>query len=170
MQAIARPLELPCGARLTNRLVKAAMTEGLADAGNRATPSHATLYRRWSSGGAGLLLTGNIQVDRRGLERPGNVLIEGLQAHEPRVALQRWTEAGRLEGNHLWAQLSHAGRQTPKVLEAEPLAPSAVALHMPGGQFGTPRALTEKEIEDIIERFAFAAVVCRETGFSGVVI
>ena len=29
---LARPLELPCGATLPNRLAKAAMTEGLADA------------------------------------------------------------------------------------------------------------------------------------------
>jgi len=170
MQAIERPLELPCGGSLPNRLVKAAMTEGLADTYNRATPAHATLYRRWSNGGAGLLLTGNIQVDRRGLERPGNVVIEGLQSPDQRTALERWTKAGRIEGNHIWAQLSHAGRQTPKAVNPEPLAPSAISLRMPGGQFGKPRALKEKEIEEIIDRFAYAAVVCRECGFTGVQI
>ena len=170
MQPIARSLALPCGARLPNRLVKAAMTEGLADSHNRATPAHATLYRRWSHGGAGLLLTGNIQVDRLGLERPGNVAIEGRQSPEQRAALERWSEAGRIDGNHLWAQLSHAGRQTPKALNPQPLAPSAVPLRMPGGQFGRPRAVTEKEIEELIDRFAYAAVICRETGFTDVQI
>ena len=51
-------LALPCGAKLPNRLAKAAMTEGVADAWLRATSRHERLYRRWSEGGAGLLLTG----------------------------------------------------------------------------------------------------------------
>ncbi|MBW2191514.1 MAG: NADH:flavin oxidoreductase, partial [Deltaproteobacteria bacterium] len=70
MDPLAQPLVLPCGASLPNRFCKSAMTEGLADADDRATERHETLYRRWSEGGAGLLLTGNVQVDRRYLERP----------------------------------------------------------------------------------------------------
>ena len=62
---LAQPLRLPCGALLPNRLCKAAMTEGLADPWLRATERHERLYRRWSLGGAGLLLTGNVQIDRR---------------------------------------------------------------------------------------------------------
>ena len=65
MAAITDPLTLRCGATLPNRLAKAAMTEGLADAEDRATGRHETLYRRWSEGGAGLLITGNVMVDRR---------------------------------------------------------------------------------------------------------
>ena len=81
------PLTLPCGVRLKNRIAKAAMTEGLADAANRATPALETLYRRWANGGAGLLITGNIQIDRRHLERPGNVVIDGAEDAEARAAL-----------------------------------------------------------------------------------
>lgn len=36
-------LRLPCGAVLRNRLAKAAMTEGLADAHNRVTAQHDVL-------------------------------------------------------------------------------------------------------------------------------
>ena len=75
--AISEPLELPCGVTLPNRLVKAAMTEGLADEHNRATEAHARLYRLWAEGGTGVLLTGNVQVHRDYLERPGNIVIEG---------------------------------------------------------------------------------------------
>ena len=46
---------------------------GPADAEDRANERHVRLYRRWSEGGAGLLLTGNVMVDRRFLERPGPV-------------------------------------------------------------------------------------------------
>ena len=37
MIAINDALELPCGVRIKNRICKGAMTEGLADAQNRAT-------------------------------------------------------------------------------------------------------------------------------------
>lgn len=52
------------------------MSEGIADANNDATPRLETLYRRWAGSGAGMLLTGNVQVDRHHLERPGNVVLD----------------------------------------------------------------------------------------------
>jgi hypothetical protein len=69
------PLTLPCGVVVPNRIGKSALTEGLSDSLNRATERHCELYRSWSTGGCGLLVTGNIQVDRRYLERPGNPAI-----------------------------------------------------------------------------------------------
>ncbi len=86
------------------------MTEGLASPKLRATPRHMTLYRRWSEGGGGLLITGNVQIDRRVLDRPGNVAIDGNDGEEE---LKAWAGAGTLKGNHLWMQISHAGRQSP---------------------------------------------------------
>lgn len=167
---IASPLTLPCGARLKNRMAKGAMTEGVADAYHRATPRHARLYRRWAAGGAGLLLTGNVQVDRRYLERPGNVAIEGAQGPEALAGLRAFAAAGTANDTHLWMQLSHAGRQTPASVNPEPVGPSDTPLAMPGAQFGKPRALREEEILDTITAFARAAAVARETGFTGVQI
>lgn len=165
---ISSPLTLPCGAVLKNRFAKGAMTEGLADARNQATERHARLYGRWADGGSGMLLTGNVQVDGRYLERPGNVVIEGPQSNEQLSALAAFAKAGTRNNTHLWMQLSHAGRQTPAAVTSEPVAPSAIEVKMPGGQFGKPRALTGEEIKDIIERFAFAAGVAKDTGFTGV--
>ena len=167
---IADPLTLPCGVRLKNRLVKAAMTEGLADSQNRATARHETLYARWARGGAGLLLTGNIQIDRRYLERPGNVAIDGPQDAEAMRALEAYAAAATANGAEIMAQLSHAGRQTPVYVTKTPVAPSAVAVELPGGQFGAPRALSADEIVDVIARFVHAASVCKAAGFSGVQI
>lgn len=167
---IEQPLKLPCGAQLKNRLVKAAMTEGLADPQLRATERHVTLYRRWSEGGAGLLLTGNVQIDRWCLERPANVAIDitaGGDSPEARERLKRWAQAGTVAGNHLWMQLAHAGRQAPKYVSREPLAPSAVQLDL-FGNYARPRAITEEEILDFINRFARVTVVARECGFTGV--
>ena len=79
MPTIADSLTLPCGAVLPNRLAKAAMTEGLADPQGRATPELERLYGLWADGGSGLLISGNVQIDRDHLERPGNVIIKGPQ-------------------------------------------------------------------------------------------
>ena len=59
---LAKPLTLPCGVVLPNRLCKASMTEALADDFGRPTPELCKLYKMWSQGGTGLLLTGNVQV------------------------------------------------------------------------------------------------------------
>ncbi len=161
-------LTLPCGQVLPNRVAKAAMTEGLADTLNRATARHQRLYSRWAQGGLGLLLTGNIQIDRRHLERPGNVAIDGPQSAEAMAALKAWVQAVRVGGAQVWAQVSHSGRQTPKAVNAKPSAPSAVKLGLPGGQFGDPRAMTGNEVTDVIARFAHVAGVVREAGFTGI--
>ena len=164
MNLIQQSLNLPCGATLPNRLCKAAMTEGLADEHLRATARHETLYRRWSEGGAGLLLTGNVQIDHRVLERPGNVACDGNGGLD---RLRAWARAGTVAGNHLWMQISHAGRQSPRYVTTQPLAPSAVQLDL-FGNYARPRALREDEILDLIQRFARVAATARETGFTGV--
>lgn len=163
-----QPLTLPCGAVLPNRIAKAAMTEGLATPDGVPTPALERLYGLWSDGGAGMLLSGNIQVDADHLERPGNVVIDRPPDNAMRQALAAWAAAATRGGNHFWAQISHAGRQTQKVVNPHPKAPSAVKLGLPGGQFGEPVALTTGEIADIVRRFGICAAACKEAGFTGV--
>jgi len=168
---LARPLRLPCGAVLPNRLCKAAMTEGVADGELRATPRHETLYRTWSEGGAGLLLTGNVQIAHDDLERPSNVALDPTAPatvdREARGRLARWARAGTVAGNHLWLQISHAGRQSPWYVTRRPRAASAVRLELLGN-YCRPVPLTEPEILELIARFATAAAIARECGFTGV--
>ena len=144
------------------------MTEGLATPGGVPTPELLRLYGIWSDGGAGMLLSGNIQVDREHLERPGNVVIDREPDAAMQQALSSWASAATRGGNHFWAQISHAGRQTQKVVNPHPKAPSAVKLGLPGGQFGEPVALTVEEIADIARRFGVCAAACKEAGFTGV--
>lgn len=144
------------------------MTEGLADPHNRATAAHASLYGHWAGGGLGLQITGNILICRRHLERPGNIAIASEPDAEQMAALAALAVAARGQGGRVLAQLSHAGRQTPALINPRPLAPSAVPVALPGKQFGTPRALTEAEILDLVARFARAARVCAAAGFDGV--
>lgn len=161
-------MRLPCGAVIPNRIAKAAMTEGLADPYNRATAQHATLYKIWSKGGAGLLISGNIQVDRRYLERPGNIAIDQNGGEDE---LNKMVQAGTINGNHFWAQLSHAGRQSSPALSYQPVAPSAVALQVsPVVKYKKPRALSHEEIIKVIDRFCHAARVVKSVGFTGIQI
>lgn len=162
-------LALPCGASLPNRLCKAAMTEQLAVAGvHRPHAGHLLLYTVWGKSGCGMLLTGNVQIDVDHLEAPGNVVISGEQDDDQLNALRSWSQAGKAGGAKMWMQISHAGRQTPKLVNAAPLAPSAVPLGLPGGQFGKPRAMSEDDIRGVISGFANCARVAKATGFDGV--
>ena len=165
---LSQPLTLPCGVQLPNRLAKAAMTEGLATPQGLPSAELERLYGLWSDGGAGMLLTGNILVDADHLERPGNVIIDREPDEQMQSALAAWAKAGTRNGNHLWAQISHAGRQTQKIVNKNPKAPSAVKVGLPGGQFGEPVALTIREIEDIVRRFGVCAAAVKAAGFTGV--
>jgi len=165
---LASPLTLPSGAVLPNRIVKAAMSEGFADAQNHSTPRLEALYGRWARSGAGLLLSGNIQVDPWHLERPGNIVLQDETGLE---ALRSLTTAATAGGAHFWAQLGHTGRQVVSAINAEPLAPSRVEIDVVRGAgyaFAPPREMTEAEIEHAIAQFARSAALARRAGFTGV--
>jgi len=161
------PLDLPCGATLSNRVAKAAMSEGLADPGNHSTPRLETLYRRWAGSGAGLLLSGNIQVDRWHLERPNNIVIDDESG---RAQLARLADAGTSRGAHFWAQLSHSGRQVSSYINPAPLSCSDVEIDVmrnAGFSFAKPKPMTELDIRRAIGQFAFAAKEVKDAGFTG---
>lgn len=168
MTTISTPLTLPCGVELPNRLAKSAMSEQLGDVLTNAPTGRLTrLYERWSAGGAGLLITGNVMVDRGALGEPRNVLVDDERDME---ALRVWAEASTRNGTQAWVQLNHPGRQTPRLLTRRPVAPSAVPIAGLKPAFATPRALTDGEIYGIIERFARAADIVVRAGFTGVQI
>jgi len=164
------PLKLPCGAILKNRMAKAAMTEGLASSAGHATPELKRLYQVWNQSGCGMLLTGNVHIDEDHLERPGNVLVDSKNNKDPKAmeALQEWTQAATQNDVHLWAQISHAGRQTRNDVNPNPKSPSDVQLKVPGGKFNKPTPMTAAEIQAVKEGFVNAAVTCQKTGFTGV--
>jgi 2,4-dienoyl-CoA reductase-like NADH-dependent reductase (Old Yellow Enzyme family) len=166
--SLARPLTLPCGVTLPNRLAKSPMSEGLGDRHNAPTDRLARLYRRWSTSGAGLLVTGNVMVDSTALGEPGNVVVSDDRDVE---ALRSWAAAATSGGAQAWVQINHPGRQVVRGLNAQAVAPSAVgAVAGTGGLFATPRALTAPEIPGLIGRFARTARIVVDAGFTGVQI
>ncbi|TQC49678.1 NADH:flavin oxidoreductase/NADH oxidase family protein [Rhodococcus sp. WS4] len=164
MTSVNDPLTLPSGQVLPTRIMKAAMSEALGSRTNAPDDRLERLYRTWSQGGYGLLITGNVMVDRTQLGEPDNVVIEDERDLD---VLTRWAKSTHDAGVPIWVQLNHPGRQSNLFArEHTPVAPSAVPLNLPGAP--TPRALTTDEIEGIIERFANAAAVCETAGFDGV--
>ena len=163
---LAKSLTLPCGSVLRNRIAKSAMTEGLADPFDNPTSAHNTLYRTWDAGGLGLQITGNVMIDRRFLERFGNVVVEDEQAID---ALKAWAAAGHATDGQIWMQISHPGRQCQKLVNTRPMAPSAVQLRLMG-LFGNPRAMSENDIADVIARYTNTARIAQKAGFDGVQI
>ena len=163
------PLTLPNGAVVPNRLAKAAMEETLADAGQLPGPRIVRLYRRWAEGGAGLLITGNVMVDRRALTGPGTI---ALEADTPLDPFKAWARAARAGGAQAWMQISHPGRQVMANMGGLARAPSAVALDMGkhSRMFAQPRAMREADIAEVIERFAATAHAAEQAGFTGVQI
>lgn len=159
---------LPNGSKIPNRLAKSAMSEALGTMDNRVTPELVRLYQRWGAGGTGLVITGNVMIDRRALGEPGNVALED---DRDLPLLKQWASAVTDHGGQIWMQLNHPGRQSPKGLNRENVAPSAVPFKKDmQAFFPTPRALTGEEIEDLIARYGCAAALAREAGFTGVQI
>ena len=156
-------LTLPSGLVLANRIVKAPMTENLADADNQATVRHERAYRRWAEGGAGLLIMGNLMVDRRYLERSRNIVADR------HLDIDRLARVRKATGSTpVLAQLGHPGRQTNRFITSKPVAPSAGDAVSMLGLFGKPRELTTDEIRWIVGRFGSAAAMVEQAGFEGV--
>ena len=166
MPSVQADLLLPCGVTLHGRLFKGAMSEGLGDRAGAPRPELGALYARWARSGIGLLITGNVMIDARALGEPGNVILED---DRHLAAFHDWAVRGQRDSTQVWVQLNHPGKQAPRRLNAETVAPSA--LPFPGAMgraFATPRALTREEIHDLSGRFAASARLAQRAGFGGV--
>ena len=161
---LSQPLLLPGGHKLPNRMMKSALSESLGDRDCGPTVELERLYQRWAQGGYGLVVTGNVMVDRRHRGEPGNVVVEDERHLD---GLRRWADTFADSDAQLWAQINHPGRQANALVSKHrPVAPSAIQVRMPGST--KPRALSDAEIRELIERYATTAAVLQKAGFDGV--
>ena len=164
MDLLNQSFVLPCGQKLSNRLVKSAMTERLSDRDYAPNNLHDTIYRRWAAGGTGLLITGNMLVDARYLESAGNI---APLVGDQRSALEQMAQAAQSGGGKVWVQLNHAGRQANRFSTNHPVSASSVGLNKLGF-FARPRALREEEIEELIKNYARCSQLLKSCGFDGI--
>lgn len=151
---------------VANRIVKSAMAESLSDGLGAPTEGLFRLYRRWSKGGAGLLITGNACV------LPGqafnDINLEFGRA-EAEVGMSRLTREVHESGSRIVVQLVHPGSQITRnrARNQEPVSASR--------RFSTlnqrfSRAMKPEEIKALCQVFGESASRARGCGFDGVQI
>lgn len=162
-------LTLPNGSVIPNRLAKAAMEENMADGDHAPSQELIRLYQSWADGGVGLMITGNVMIDRRAMTGPGGVVLDSAQFG---ARFEQWSRTARSRGAQIWMQINHPGRQMPAAMGQETIAPSAVPMDMGNfsKQFSAPRAMTEADIADVKQRFVNSAKLAEQFGFTGVQI
>jgi 2,4-dienoyl-CoA reductase-like NADH-dependent reductase (Old Yellow Enzyme family) len=163
------PLTLPNGTSIPNRMAKAAMEENMCDSNHAPSEGLLQLYKAWADGGSGLILTGNVMVDRRAMTGPGGVVLED-DRHLDRF--KQWAKVAQSGGAQVWMQISHPGRQMLAALGQATWSASAVPLDMGklSSKFSVPKAMGMADIADIQQRFVRTAQLAEQAGFNGVQI
>ena len=163
------PLTLPNGTSIPNRMAKAAMEENMCDSNHAPSEGLLQLYKAWADGGSGLILTGNVMVDRRAMTGPGGVVLED-DRHLDRF--KQWAKVAQSGGAQVWMQISHPGRQMLAALGQATWSASAVPLDMGklSNKFSVPKAMGMADIADIQQRFVRTAQLAEQAGFNGVQI
>ncbi|KAL3473252.1 FMN binding oxidoreductase [Aspergillus californicus] len=181
---LAQPLTLQCGLRLKNRLVKAAMAEDMADADGLPTQLHDGIYAKWGEGGWGMVLTGNVQVDMKYLGQARDTSVNLVKKTQLVEKWKSWATASKTGKTPVVMQINHPGRQSPlgagsRGFCEKNIAPSAIPLDFGSGLlartasslvFGTPREMTQGDIDTVVQQFVDCSVLASETGFDGVEI
>ena len=154
------------GMEFKNRVVRSATFEGMSDENGFPTKSLFKLYERLAKGGVGLIITGMAFVARDGIS-----FFKGMQGIDSEEHIPTYRELVKhvhRNGSKIAMQIAHCGRQTTyEAIGTQPIAPSSVK----DKAFSvTPREMTEKDIERIIEAFAQASRRVKESGFDAVQI
>ncbi|WP_412973096.1 NADH:flavin oxidoreductase/NADH oxidase family protein [Glaciecola sp. MF2-115] len=162
-------LNLPNGLKLKNRFVKAAMEENMAEENQLPGTALKNLYAAWAKGGVGMIITGNVMVDKMAMTGPGGVALDASSPLEPFIA---WADIAKQNNTTVIMQINHPGRQVFKKMGGKVLSPSNIALNMGkhSSLFQQPKAMSSTEIEDVIARFTITAKRAQEAGFDGVEI
>ena len=148
---------------LPNRLLRSATWEGMCAADGRPTEKLAAYYATLAKGGVGLIITGYAFIRPDGRQLPGQM---GIHDDSFAPEMRALTDAVHREGGKICLQLVHVGGQTSsKTIGTRPVAPSAVKVN----QYPElPAALSETEIEQLVEQFAEGARRAKEYGFDAV--
>ncbi len=161
------PYTLPCGKTVRNRLVKAAMEENMSSYGCLPGESLFSLYRYWAHGDLGMVITGNVMVDKEAMTGPGGVVLE---KDTPLAPFEKWAKIIKSNGALAVMQINHPGRQVFKAMQGKAIAPSAIPLDMGKHSklFAEPREMTCQDIHDVCKRFVETAKQAEKAGFDGV--
>ncbi|WP_145536947.1 FAD-dependent oxidoreductase [Yersinia kristensenii] len=143
---------------LKNRVLMGSMHTGLEELPD-GPQRLAAFYAERAAGGVGLIVTGGIAPNKKGVVYQGaSVLNDTSQVPHHQIV----TDAVHRAGGKIALQILHAGRYS---YQKQPVAPSA--LQAPINPF-TPQALSHDEVLQTIADFANCARLAKQAGYDGV--
>lgn len=157
---------------LKNRLVFPSVTPNFGTEEGAITDVAKVFYAERAKGGVGLIITGSYSIEPRSRVIPYIFTIYNEKNHRGMRELARLVKR---HGSKVAFQLVHTGsRAAPKVSGTQPVTSSPIPhpIHHERPRFvsGKPRALTLREIREIVKRYAWAARVGQGLGFDAVEI
>ncbi|MGW2684555.1 NADH:flavin oxidoreductase [Streptomyces sp. NPDC001414] len=164
-EILARPIALN-GLTVPNRIVMAPMTRQFSPGG---VPGEdvVSYYSRRAAAGVGLIVTEGTYV---GHDSAGqSTRIPRFHGEEQLAGWAKVAEGVHAAGGTIVPQLWHIGmvrkQGQPPVADAPAVGPSGIRLD---GTEGEGKAMTSKDLDDVIRAFAEAAAAAERIGFDGV--
>lgn len=149
---------------LTNRFVRSATWEGLADEDGRVTDDLIDFLKPLAVGQIGLIIAGFAYVTESGRARPRQT---GIYSDDLAPGLTRLCDEIHQSGGKIAAQLVHAGYQSDPELTGEEVPAGPSSFKIPDKEI-TAREMGTGEIQDLVDRFGNAAGRARKAGFDAV--
>lgn len=152
---------------IKNRIVMPSMGITLASISGEATDGNIAYYRERAKGGVGLIFIECAEINHlNGKTTPTGVRVDTILG-VPK--LQRLTEAVHVYDTKIFCQLYHGGNQCNSLTNDghEPVSASDVqSTYSPE----RPRALSNKEVKEYIQKYIFSASMAQRAQFDGVEI
>ncbi|MGW1026095.1 NADH:flavin oxidoreductase [Streptomyces sp. NPDC002577] len=164
-QILSRPVQLN-GLTVPNRIAMAPMTRQFSPGG---VPGEDVVgyYARRAAAGVGLIVTEGTYVGHESAGQSDR--IPRFHGEEQLAGWAKVAEAVHAAGGTIVPQLWHIGMVRsagePPFADAPAVGPSGIRLD---GTEGTGKAMTQGDLDDVIEAFAEAAAAAERTGFDGV--
>jgi len=150
------------GMTISNRFVRSATWEGMANEDGTVTPQLIDLMVHLAKGGVGLLITGLAAVRQDGQTSFRNM---GIYRDDQLPGLTQMTNAIHQAGGKVAIQLVHGGvHSNPQLTGTQPMGPSIMSTD----QGPICRAMTKKDIDAIIMGFQVAAIRAQQAGFDAI--
>lgn len=165
-EIMLKPLTLPNGVELKNRIMMAPMTT--CSGFYEGSVTHDLIeYYRVRAGDIGTIIVECGFVDNKGLAFPGAI---GLDNDDKIEGLAKIAHAIKEKGSKAIIQVYHGGRMVePKLIGGQsPVAPSAIAAPRPNAPI--PIELTSDEVDEMLDKFGQAVRRAIQAGFDGVEI
>lgn len=147
---------------LSNRFVRSATCEVMADKKGKPTNSLINLFCKLADGKVGLIVAGFSYVDERGKASPNQL---GVYSDKLISELEKIPQSVHERDGKIFLQLAHGGMfARSKLIDGEKLAPSRIKEET----LSSHREMTKEDIDEVVESFINGGRRAKEAGFDGV--